>query len=131
MSQDTFSNTLNAMALNVAAQATAQDVNGNIIDMQNFRSGAISLFTGAFATGTLIVKQILESDASNMAGAVAIPASRLQGTITSLAAANALNNIGFFNQKRYVQLVVTCGGTVSYTAGAVITQGTPAVAPVQ
>lgn len=112
-------------ALNIAAFASDADVNGIIIDTQGFESGMVVLRTGAVTDGDIVVKEIQESDASDMAGEEAIPAARLLDDFVALDGANGMTKVGFVCTKRYIRVVFTTDNSADLTAGALCLLGHP------
>ena len=132
MSKDIFHNTLAEIGLNIQTFASDTDTNGNIIDMQNFESGKVVLALGTLTAGDIAIKEIQESDASDMTGATVIPADRIFGAITALDTANTKTELGFHQAKRYIRPVFTTDNTATaLVAGAIVEKGEPHTAPTQ
>lgn len=83
-----------------------------ILDVQGLRSAALAIATGSLADADATFTVLVEhSDASNMAGAEAVPDDELNGT--EAAASFTFTNddscfkIGYRGSKRYVRATIT------------------------
>lgn len=104
----------------VPAQAVAGDgaIVSEIINIKDFASGVIHLFTGAVTTGDITITSIEESVDLAFTVPVAIPDSRYWGTPVALDAANASDYIGFDAELEFVRFTVTGANTSVMLAGA-------------
>ena len=112
MINDLGNNIKSVNALDATTIATDTDTNGEIIDTQGYEGGAMILRLGAYTDGTYTLK-VQEGDEANLSDAADIPAARIVGTASALAAANAHDKLGFIADKRYVRAVVTSASTTS------------------
>ena len=131
MSKDVFHNTLSAIAYAPVAVASAGDKAGLVVDMQNYESGKLVLMAGVVTAGSLIIKEILEGDETDVSDGVAIPAARLFGTIAALDTSATKNELGFHHAKRYVKATFTADTNCDLLASAFIEKGIPHQAPTQ
>ena len=100
--------------------ATDTTTTGAIIDTADFECGCMFVaMIPLFALGSAEF-QVFESDDSGMAGAVAVPAAKMIGSLPTLLAADADNTtlakFGVFSNLRYLR--ISCVSTLSadYTA---------------
>ena len=131
MHKDLYNNCKTVLSLATVALASDADTNGIIIDTDNFESGKVSLITGAYTAGNIVISAINESDDSGMAGATAIPAERLIGTATAVSVTNTVDELGFVSTKRYVQVVYTTADTADLTATSTVELGDPSSADIR
>lgn len=123
MQKDIFSNVKIVQALAPIKLLADGDAAGIIIDTQDYDGGMLTVCTGVVTTGDVVIKQIEESDASNMASAAVIPAARLRGTIAAVTASAGSNSIGFYANKRYIKATFTGANTSVLLASAVVALG--------
>lgn len=115
---------------------------GEIIDRLGFDSLTYLILTGAIADADMTAVVLLEeSDASNMAGAVAVAdtdmITQLAGTAPEAAAGfqfdddNEVRKLGYVGNKRYTRLTITPAANASAALlAAVAVLGHPSSAPV-
>lgn len=106
-----------------------------IIDTAGYNAAELVMQTGALsdADATFAVT-ITESDASNMAGATAVAASQLVGTLAlasfDFATDSKVRKIGYIGTRRYVQVTVTpTGNTGNLFMSGMAVLGYPATGP--
>jgi hypothetical protein len=116
-----------------AADNTAQV--GQIIDRQGFESLEYLIATGSVADADATFTVLLEeSDAANMAGAVAVDDADLLGT-EALAGFvfsddDKVRKLGYRGNKRYTRLTITpAANTGAWLVAAVAVLGNPMIAP--
>jgi hypothetical protein len=98
--------------------------NGQIVDLAGYESPVFVLATGDWTDGAYTVT-FEHSDASDMTGAVAVPAADLLGdtipTLDAVGDENKVYRVGYRGSKRYVRAVITetgAGTTGIALAGA-------------
>lgn len=118
------------------SQAGNAPMVGAIIDRQGFHALQFSITLGTISTaGTTYTPLLEESDAANMAGAVAVPADSLLGTLAQAsftdAEVNTTKKVGYIGNRRYVRLTMTpAGNTAASTMAATAILGAASVEPV-
>jgi hypothetical protein len=101
---------------------------GDEVDLSGFESAMVAFVVGAITDGAH-APSVEESD--DNVGWTAVPADRLQGTLSNLAS-NTNQRVGVLGRMRYVRPVVTVSGA-PVTGGqyaAVVVRGDPHKAPV-
>jgi hypothetical protein len=133
MQKDLYNNVKTEIALKLQTISSDTTTVGEIIDTQDFESGKIALLSGTITAGDIIIAEIQESDASDMAGETAIPSDRLIGSFTLLEAADddTVAEVGFVTIKRYVRITVTTANSANLVAGATVELGNAHVASVR
>ena len=133
MQTDSYNNVKTEIALKLQTIASDTTTVGEIIDTQGYDSGKIALLTGTVTLGDIIIAEIQESDADDMAGETAIPAARLLGSFTLLEAADddTVAEVGFITTKRYIRMTATTGSSANLVCGATVELGSPAVASIR
>lgn len=116
MIKDLGNNSKSLNALDASTIATDTDTNGNVVDTQGYEAGVMLLRLGAYTDGTYTLK-VQEGDEINGSDMADIPAERIIGTASALAAANNHDKLGFIANKQYVRAVVTSAST---TSGALV-----------
>jgi hypothetical protein len=102
----------------------------SIIDTHNFGSLDWIVQVGTITTGDFTVS-LLESDASNMAGATAVSAEETIGTAPVFVVDDddTIQHVGSIGKKRYQQLSVLGGDTPLGDLSAVAVQGNARTEP--
>ena len=131
MEKDIYNNSLAKLALAPVSLSSDTTTQGIIIDTQGLESGKLFLSTGVVTAGDIIIAEINESDASDMAGETVIPAGRLRGTFTTLDGNNETNEVGFWCTKRYIRAEFTTANSANLLATAFVELGHPHAASVR
>ena len=129
--KDLYNNVKGVIALVPQAIASDTDTVGVIIDTLGYESVKLSLSTGAVTAGTVVIKEVNESDSSSMASETVIPAGRLTGTIATVSTANTINEIGIYPVKRYIRVEVTTASSADLVVAGLCDLGHPAIASVR
>lgn len=132
--QDLLQETEEVLAFNVQSIASDTTTNGNNVDMQFYQSVMFTFFTGSYTDGDY-EPQLQEADDdgtgspgtwSDVADADLLPTGTGQEAARSLGAANAIDQIGYRGNKRWLRLnIVSTGTTTGATVGAVAVKGHP------
>lgn len=118
-----------AHSVNPAAQ-TGATVTGSAVDLQNYGTATVAIIVGARTGGTYEFA-VEESDSSG-SGYTAVPASRLDGTLPSIAGTGDQNKttlVGVRTARRYLRVVGTGTSTPNAVWGAAVIRGTPRKSP--
>lgn len=132
--QDLVEFTKEELAFDVQTISSDTTTNGNNVDMSGYQSVMFAYFTGSYTDGDY-EPQLQEADDSSgspgswseVADADLLPTGTGQEAARSLGSANAINQIGYRGNKKWVRLnIVSTSTTTGATVGAVAVKGHPA-----
>lgn len=118
MLRDLATNLKVSRAISPVSAADNTALVSQIIDVKGFDALAFLIALGSIAdVDATFAVTVTESDASNMAGANAVAADELTGTLVgasfNFAADDTCKKIGYIGSKRYVQLTITPANNTS------------------
>lgn len=132
MNRDIYNNTKAAIALAPVALSSDTATAGIIIDTAGYEAGKVVLMTGAVTAGDITITKIQESDDSGMSGATDISSTQYRGAIgTAVDSANTTAEVGFWRNKRYIQVTFTTDNSADLVAAAFVEFGVPEFASTQ
>lgn len=133
--QDLVEFTKEELAFDVQTISSDTTTNGNNIDMSGYQSVMFAFFTGSYTDGDY-EPELQEADDdgagspdtwSDVADADLLPTGTGQEAARSLGAANAIDQIGYRGNKKWLRLnIVSTSTTTGATVGAVAVKGHPA-----
>jgi len=132
--QDLLELTKESVALDVQTINTDTTTDGNNIDMTGYQSVMFAYFTGSYTDGDYepLIEEADDDGTgspdtySAVADADLLPTGTGQEAARSLGAANAINQIGYRGNKKFVRLaIVSTSTTTGATVGAIAIQGHP------
>lgn len=126
MQRDIYNNTKAVLSLAPVSLSSDTATTGIIIDTQGYEAGKIVLQTGVVTAGDITITKIQESDDSGMSGATDIPSTQYEGAIgTAVDATNTTVEVGFWRNKRYIQVTYTTANSANLLATSTAEFGVP------
>jgi hypothetical protein len=134
MVRTVYNDTLARLALTPASRTANATVNGLAIDLglfnNDFRTAQFIIASGTVTDGSHVVT--IEESADGSTGWTAVPASRIQGSLPTIVAADddKVFQVGAIPDKQWLRVVVTTtGSTAGGILGAVAVLGAPSQLP--